>query len=292
MVNQKEYTTIVDSDDKKKRGVSFKILSGVAAAFALSSGGYHLLHSNNNSPQGGSMSLTNGLRTGSAPFGGKNGICKVNKDCESGFSCNPLRLGITMCGQCNQQDGCHRSMDMDVTSGVCMGKTNTAALGVVSCVGDEGHNLWNCHHSNCENSGGTYDSSQQICLLDHQSHCATIHKCCNIPPAVRVPVPVPVPSFADKQSLGVAYCGNLLDQNGKYIDVQDAISEANFNRANNNNQNRNTNMNQIAYRVRGYQNGHYQQKRGNTVVAFDYLYGGSCGGTCVAKWPVTPSCTY
>eukprot|EP00751_Fragilariopsis_kerguelensis_P030487 CAMPEP_0170925606 /NCGR_PEP_ID=MMETSP0735-20130129/12379_1 /TAXON_ID=186038 /ORGANISM="Fragilariopsis kerguelensis, Strain L26-C5" /LENGTH=235 /DNA_ID=CAMNT_0011325709 /DNA_START=65 /DNA_END=772 /DNA_ORIENTATION=- len=52
MVNQKEYTPIVVSkDEKKKHGVSFKILSSVAVTLAFSSGGYHLMHANNNSPQ-------------------------------------------------------------------------------------------------------------------------------------------------------------------------------------------------------------------------------------------------
>mmetsp|Transcript_13056 Transcript_13056/g.13991 ORF Transcript_13056/g.13991 Transcript_13056/m.13991 type:complete len:341 (+) Transcript_13056:69-1091(+) len=48
MIHQKEYTTIVGPDDKKKKrgGASFKIFSGIAATFALASGGYHLLHSN------------------------------------------------------------------------------------------------------------------------------------------------------------------------------------------------------------------------------------------------------
>ena len=63
MTNQKEYTIIVSPDDKKKRGVSFRILSGIAATVALSSGGYALLHSNNdNSPQGLSLT-TNVLRS-------------------------------------------------------------------------------------------------------------------------------------------------------------------------------------------------------------------------------------
>jgi len=52
MVNQKEYAPLVGpKDEKKKRGVSFKILFSLAATLALSSGGYHLLHANNNSPQ-------------------------------------------------------------------------------------------------------------------------------------------------------------------------------------------------------------------------------------------------
>jgi len=81
MTNQKEYTNVDGSDDKK-RGVSFKILSGVAAAIALSSGGYHLLHSSNNSPQSVvSMTSMNVLRSST-----KRG-CDKNQDCGLHYNC-------------------------------------------------------------------------------------------------------------------------------------------------------------------------------------------------------------
>jgi len=77
MVIQKEYTPIVSpKDEKKKRGFSFKIFSGVTAALALSSGGY-LLYSNNNSPQQG-VSMQSALtRSGNGLFSGDDNAIRV-----------------------------------------------------------------------------------------------------------------------------------------------------------------------------------------------------------------------
>ena len=56
MTKQKEYTTIVSPDDKKKRGVSFKIFSDVPTTITLSFDRYTLFDSNkDNSHQGLSM---------------------------------------------------------------------------------------------------------------------------------------------------------------------------------------------------------------------------------------------
>eukprot|EP00751_Fragilariopsis_kerguelensis_P006424 CAMPEP_0170795922 /NCGR_PEP_ID=MMETSP0733-20121128/24470_1 /TAXON_ID=186038 /ORGANISM="Fragilariopsis kerguelensis, Strain L26-C5" /LENGTH=137 /DNA_ID=CAMNT_0011146019 /DNA_START=144 /DNA_END=557 /DNA_ORIENTATION=- len=97
MTNQKEYTNVDGSDDKK-RGVSFKFLSGVAAAIALSSGGYCLLHSNNNSPQSVSMTSTNVLRFRPS----SNGGCKKDQDCEIGSICEHKK-----CHKCDPDEtGC------------------------------------------------------------------------------------------------------------------------------------------------------------------------------------------
>eukprot|EP00751_Fragilariopsis_kerguelensis_P024941 CAMPEP_0170874424 /NCGR_PEP_ID=MMETSP0734-20130129/28139_1 /TAXON_ID=186038 /ORGANISM="Fragilariopsis kerguelensis, Strain L26-C5" /LENGTH=135 /DNA_ID=CAMNT_0011255369 /DNA_START=70 /DNA_END=477 /DNA_ORIENTATION=- len=101
MTNQKEYTTIMSPDDdkKKRRVVSFKILSGVAATIALSSGGYHLLHSNNNSPQSVSMTSMNVLRSNSNHK--KHKQCERDRDCGLHLTCKDKK-----CQKCKHKGGC------------------------------------------------------------------------------------------------------------------------------------------------------------------------------------------
>jgi len=177
------------------------------------------------------------------------------------------------------------------TAPVCMGTTNTVTLGLVTCpdISDSwilyGRPLKRlCTQNNCEGDGGTYDDSDRKCVGSPSSlyyECTTTLKCCHIP----IPdVPFPVPSSADKKSFHITTCGNLLTPNGRYIDVQDAIREANFNRFDN--------KEQLAYQVRGFPNDQYSTRYGkNTLVVYQYLWGGSCQGKCVAKGG-TPTCTY
>jgi len=177
------------------------------------------------------------------------------------------------------------------TQSVCYGKTNTVTGGLLTCpfTNDDftmygrGYPNEICKQKNCEDRGGKYDNSVFICDTHPNSGstgCTTTLKCCDVP----FNVPVPVPSSADKKSFHINLCGDLLAPDGRYIDVQDAIREANFNRFNN--------KAQIAYRVRGFQNGDYSTRHGkNTLVAYSYLWGGSCQGRCVARGG-TPTCTY
>jgi len=178
------------------------------------------------------------------------------------------------------------------TQSVCSGKTNSPVTGgMLTCpfTNDDltmygrGYPNEICKQKNCEDRGGKYDNSVFICDTHPNSGstgCTTTLKCCDVP----FNVPVPVPSSADKKSFHINLCGDLLAPDGRYIDVQDAIREANFNRFNN--------KEQIAYRVRGFQNGDYSTRHGkNTLVAYSYLWGGSCQGRCVARRG-TPTCTY
>merc|ERR1712238_553719 len=132
--------------------------------------------------------------------------------------------------------------------------------------------------------GGKYDDSDFQCDPNpnrDSTGCTTTIKCCDI----SFNVPKPVPSSADKKSFHVNTCGDLRTPNGQDINVQDAIREADFNRF--------INKEQIAYRVRGFQDiRRYSKHGGNTLVAAVYPWGGSCKGKCVTHGPDTPTCTY
>jgi len=174
------------------------------------------------------------------------------------------------------------------TQPVCMGKTNTATYGLVTCrnTNDDftmygrGYSKEICKRRNCEDRGGKYDDSDFQCDPHPRSGstgCTTNIKCCDIY------TPEPVPSAVDKNRYGIKYCGKLNAPDGRTVTVPQAIYETN------------ESGRQIVFQVHGI--GDVDKKivadsRQQTLRAFDtYLWGGSCHGKCVKKGG-TASCTY